>query len=244
LFYFAIITFLKSQIKMAFLQNKLQTLFLKDALLASPGENEHPCVWWDPAAGIPARGLVDRTTMGRAPILFINKNPGHAVSDQNEQRMFQDHAGKDSILDAYNDWIGERLLSDSKWPLMRGIEWYAKELLGISPQDTWKRYVISTNAVKVSTHKKTGQKIPDDVYKRWLPLLRKEIEIIQPAAILVGGTEASNFLKRQICDFHYVTHPSWVPTPHGDRAREIIDRIRDDVKAKVDVWLGSGSGQM
>jgi hypothetical protein len=159
--------------------------------------------------------------------------------------MFQDRAGKDSILEAYNDWIGERLLSDSKWPLMRGIEWYAKELLGISPQDTWKRYVISTNAVKVSTHKKTGQKIPDDVYKRWLPLLLKEIEIIQPAVILVGGTEVRDFLKKQKFPcFDYVTHPSWVPTPHGDRAREIIDRIRDDVKARVDAWLGSESGQM
>jgi hypothetical protein len=225
--------------------NKLQSLYRDEVLLASPGENEHPCVWWDPAAGIPARGLVDQTTMGRAPILFINKNPGHAVSDQNEQRIFKEHAGKDSILEAYNDWIGQRLLTDSKWPLMRGIEWYAKELLGISPQDTWKRYVISTNAVKVSTHKKTGQKIPDDVYKRWLPLLLKEIEIIQPAVILVGGTEVRDFLKKQKFPcFDYVTHPSWVPTPHGDRAREIIDRIRDDVKARVDAWLRSESGQM
>jgi hypothetical protein len=226
--------------------NKLQSLYRDEVLLASPGENEHPCVWWDPAAGIPARGLVDQTTMGRAPILFINKNPGHAVSDQNEQRIFKEHAGKDSILEAYNDWIGQRLLTDSKWPLMRGIEWYAKELLGISPQDTWKRYVISTNAVKVSTHKKTGQKIPDDVYKRWLPLLLKEIKTIKPAVILVGGTEASKFLKANSrnLDFHYVTHPSWVPTPHGDLAREIIDKIRDDVKARVDTWLRSESGQM
>lgn len=218
--------------------NKLQSLYLDEVLLASPGENEHPCVWWDPAAGIPARGLVDRTMMGRAPILFVNKNPGHAVSDLNEQRMFQDHAGKDSILEAYNDWIGARLLSDSKWPLMRGIEWYAKELLGISPQDTWKHYVISTNAVKVSTHKKTGQKIPDDVYKRWLPLLLKEIEIIRPAVILVGGTEVRDFLKKQDFPcFYYVTHPSWVPTPHGNLARNIIGKIRDDAKARVESWI-------
>lgn len=219
--------------------NKLQSLFLNNVLLAMPDANEDPCVWWDPPQGIPARGLIDLTETGRAPILFINKNPGHAISDPEEQLMFQAHAGKKSILAAYNQWIHHRLLSNSKWPLARGIEWYATQLLGITAQETWQKYIISTNAVKVSTHEKTGKKIPESVYQRWLPTLLKEIELIQPAVILVGGADVSDFLKGhpEFPAFHYVTHPSWVPTPHGAKARNIIDRIHSDVLSGVEEWM-------
>jgi uracil-DNA glycosylase len=208
--------------------NKKITAFYIDVMNCSFSKKECPQALKSISAGLVPRAFspCHSTT---ADILVVAKNPGHPLSG--EPSYFRGKRGK-ALLKAKEEWDSERskrmqTTNDNSLKYHRNLRRYLRYFLGISKSlETYDEYQVKynnnhekeisrrvafTNLFKCST-KCEQAKIKRSsfavCYKKYFV---REMELIQPKAILTLGSEVSHFLQAYQLEVPIVSikHPSY-----------------------------------
>ena len=120
---------------------------------------------------------------------------------------------------------------------LKPMEW--SDIFAISVYENLAEHsVYITNLAKCT--QVDARPLPNSVFKAYLPLFQKEIELINPSHIFTFGNQVSSIVlgkqvsvsqyvhgQRELLCGHYVTHPVFYPVGQGRRNQPLaIRRIR------------------
>ncbi len=181
--------------------------------------------------------------------VFMNPTKRNIASNKNWKGLKSPWIGTKNIWDLFYKL---NLLDEDIYKQIRSIkgpEWTEKFANEVYENVKKHKYFI-TNLGKCTQI--DARPLPDSVYKKYLNLLKKEIEIINPKAIVLFGNQVSSIVLNQkisvslcrkqkfikkINKKEYNFYPVFYPVGNGifniDKSIEDIKYIIDNIKEKV-----------
>lgn len=181
--------------------------------------------------------------------VFMNPTKRNIASNKNWKGLKSPWIGTKNIWDLF---YKTNLLDKEIYEKIRNIagpEW-TEEFASVVYENVKKHKYFITNLGKCTQI--DARPLPDSVYKKYLNLFKKEIEIINPKAIVLFGNQVSSIVLNQkisvslcrkqkfikkINKKEYNFYPVFYPVGNGifniDKSIEDIKYIIDNIKEKV-----------
>lgn len=181
--------------------------------------------------------------------VFMNPTGRNIASEKTWKGRKSPWIGTKNIWDLFYslDLMDEKIYKKIK--TMKGKDW-TPEFADSVYKDVERHNYFITNLGKCT--QVDARPLPDAVYKEYLELLRKEIEIIHPKVIVLFGNQVSSIVleenisvskcrrkefKKEINDKTYSFYSVFYPVGNGrfniDKSIEDIKWIMEEIKCKV-----------
>ncbi len=186
----------------------------------------------------PPRGFFNATLSGRADVLVVGKNPGHAVPS--ETKRYKAATGKRNLTQLTQNFARDCFLAPEKIEegksqslrFHRNLIACLTEILQMPTLKLFKK-VAYTNLVKCSTTNEQGSLSSKLMRECGHRFLLKEIALIKPKVIIALGDEVDRFLHHRdvrlgLPPVLYLKHTSRYLSKI--KRAETLERLRREVR--------------